>query len=111
MKGQSKLYRNSQWDLVDASIDDSTFVDRVDMKTLPDSLKTKSRAELKQIVEIKKQERTAIQNQITSLSNERSKFIAEEKKNRAAANNQPTLQTETEKIIIQQARRYNMLID
>jgi hypothetical protein len=111
VKGKSNLYRNSQWDLVDASIDDSSFVAKVDMKTLPDSLKTKSREELKQIVEVKKQERTTIQNEITTLSNERSKFLAEEKKKRAATNNQPTLQTETEKIIIQQARRFNMLID
>jgi hypothetical protein len=111
VKGKSNLYKNSGWDLVDASTDDSSFIARVDMKTLPDSLKTKSRAELKQIVEVKKQERTAIQNQITTLSNERSKFLAEEKKKRATTNNQPTLQTETEKIIIQQARRFNMLID
>lgn len=111
VKSKSQLYKNSQWDLVDASIDDSSFVDKVDMKTLPDSLKTKSRTELKQIVEVKKQERTAIQNQITTLSNERSKFIAEEKKKKAAASNQPTLQSETEKIIIQQAKRFNMVID
>jgi hypothetical protein len=111
VKGQSNLYRNSGWDLIDASIDDSSFVVRVDMKTLPDSLRSKSREQLKQIVEVKKQERTAIQNEITTLSNERSKFLAEEKKKRAATNNQPTLQTETEKIIIQQARRFNMVID
>ena len=111
VKGKKELYRNSQWDLVDASIDDSSFVDKVDMKTLPDSLKTKSRTELKQIVEVKKQERTTIQNQITTLSSERSKFLAEEKKKKAVENNQPTLQSETEKIIIQQARRYNMVID
>jgi hypothetical protein len=111
VKGNKNLYRNSNWDLVDATNDDSTFIEKVDMKSLPDSLQKRSRSELKQIVEVKKQERTAIQNEITSLSAERDKFIAKEKTKRAATNNQPTLQSETERIIVQQARRFNMIID
>ena len=110
VKSNSNLYKNSGWDLVDASIDDSSFIDKVDLKTLPDSLQGKTRAELKQLVETRKQERVTIQNQIKSLNTEREKFIAAEKKKRVM-DNQPTLQTETEKIIRKQAIQYNMIID
>ena len=66
VKGNKKLYDNSYWDILDAAAADSTFINKVDMKTLPDSLKNKSRAELKKIVDTKNEERSAIQKQIIS---------------------------------------------
>jgi hypothetical protein len=54
VKGNKVLYKNSSWDLVDAADADSSFIAKVDTKTLPDSLKNKSRTELKQIVKTKK---------------------------------------------------------
>lgn len=110
VKGKKELYKNSTWDLVDAAEDDAAFIEKVDMKTLPDSLKGKSRAELKQVVNAKKQERNNLQTQIGNLSVKREAYLVEERKRRAGASQQ-TLETETEKLIKTQARKYNMVID
>ena len=110
VKGQSSLYRNSNWDMVDASTDDSTFIAKLDKKNLPDSLKNKSKAQLQQLVKLKKEERAKIQQQISTLSVKRDNYLVDERKKRAT-NNQQTLESETEKLIKTQARRFNMLID
>lgn len=110
VKGKKELYRNSTWDMVDASVDDSSFIAKLDKKDLPDSLKNKSKAELHKMVQAKKAERTAIQGQIESLSKQRDAYIAEERKKRAV-NNHQTLETETEKMIRSQARKFNMVIE
>ena len=110
VKGQSSLYRNSNWDMVDASTDDSTFIAKLDKKDLPDSLKNKSKAQLQQLVKLKKEERAKIQQQISTLSVKRDNYLVDERKKRAT-NNQQTLESETEKLIKTQARRFNMLID
>jgi hypothetical protein len=110
VKGKQNLYKNSNWDLVDAATDDSTLISKVDIKTLPANLQTKSRAELKVIVKSKTQERTNIQKEIASVSTKREAYIAAEKAKKANRTNQPTLETEVEKIIKVQAKRYNMVI-
>lgn len=110
-KANSKAYSNSTWDLVDASKKDDKFLDQVDFKTLPDSLQKKNKNEVKQIIAAKTEERSLIQKQILSINAEREKFINEERKRRAASNNTPTLETEIEKIIREQALRYNMKIE
>jgi hypothetical protein len=110
VKGKKQLYKNSTWDLVDASQDDPSVVEKIELNTLPDSLKTKSRAEIKQIVTTKSNERNSIQKEIATVSAKREAFIAAEKtKNNTKANEQ-TLESEIEKIIRQQARRYNLVI-
>jgi hypothetical protein len=104
-------YRNDQWDLVDATTADSSFIAKVDLKTLPDTLRNKSRAEVWQIVKAKKEERTAIQNEIADLYKQRENYLMEEKKKRSSSRNTQTLETETEKMIRQQAKRFNMVIE
>jgi hypothetical protein len=104
------LYNNSGWDLVDASNDDASVVDKVDLKTLPDNLKDKSRSEVKQIVAAKSKERTAIQNKISEVSVKREAFINAEKARRSNNKNEQTLETEIEKILRQQAKKYNLTI-
>lgn len=111
VKGKKELYNNSSWDLVDAAKDGDGVLDKFDTKTLPDSLQKKSRAEIKQIVKAKSEERAAVQTQITNLSLQRENFLAEERKRRAATNNQQTLETETEKLIKLQAKKFNMVIE
>lgn len=110
VKGKSTLYRNSTWDLVDAANDDSTLIAKVDMKTLPSNLQTKSRSELKVYVKEKNQERSNIQKEIATVSTKREAYITTEKAKKANNKNQPTLETEVEKIIKVQAKRYNMVI-
>jgi hypothetical protein len=110
VKGKKQLYNNSGWDLVDASQDDATILEKVELKTLPDSLKNKSRSEIKQIVTTKSKERTAIQKEIAAVSVKREAFIATEKARRSTKGNEQTLESEIEKIIRVQAQKYNLKI-
>lgn len=110
-KANSSAYFNSDWDLVDASKNDDKLFEKIDLKTLPDSLQKKNRTEVKQIITAKAEERSLIQKQILGINADREKFISEERKRRAAANNTPTLETEIEKIIREQAQRFNMKIN
>lgn len=111
VKSNAKLYRNNSWDLVDAFADDEKFIDKLDRKTLPDSLQKKNVAELKKIVLAKKEQRSQLQNQIESISKKREDFISAERKKNADQNKEATLETEVEKIIKQQAKRFNMKVD
>jgi len=84
----------------------------VDRKILPDSLKNKTAEELEKIVDVKSKERSSIQKEITTLNTQRDAYIAAEKaKNAANKNNAQTLETEVEKIIKDQAKRFNMKIE
>ncbi|MGB3005002.1 MAG: vWA domain-containing protein [Chitinophagaceae bacterium] len=110
-KAQKNVYNNASWDLVDATTADSTYITKVDIKTLPDTLKNKSREQLRQIVSEKANERNFIQKEIATVSISRDKFIALEKAKTVSGNNQQTLETEVEKIIKEQVKRYKMVIE
>lgn len=110
VKGKKQLYNNSTWDLVDASQDDASVLDKVELNTLPDSLKNKSRVQLKQIVATKSNERAALQKEISAVSVKREAYINAEKARRATHGSEQTLETEIEKIIRQQAKKYNLVI-
>ena len=109
-KAQSNVYDNGSWDLVDAVRADSTYFTKVDKKTLPDSLKNKTAAQLKVIVEQKQAERDAIQKQIITTNSNRDKYIATEKARLAATGNAETLETAVDKTIREQVKRVNMEI-
>ncbi len=111
-KSNGAVYNNAQWDLVDAKEKEGDgFLDKIDKKELPDSLKNKSTAELKKIVNEKSKERSAVQTEIKNLNTQRDAFIAAEKaKNATNKNSAATLETEVEKIIKEQAKRFNMVI-
>lgn len=111
-KSNGAVYNNAEWDLVDAKAMDSVAFKKIDKNILPDSLKNKSLGEINKIVDQKSKERTGIQNEIVSLNRKRDAYIAAEKvKNAALKNNAPTLETEVEKIIREQAKRFNMKIE
>jgi hypothetical protein len=110
VKSKQNLYNNSTWDLVDATANDSTYISKVDIKTLPANMQNKTREEVKTIVKTKSIERTNIQKEISTLSVKREAYITTEKAKRSNGTNQPTLETEVEKIIKTQAKRYNMII-
>ena len=112
VKGNKQLYNNSSWDLVDAWNADSVgFVKKLDTKSLPDSLKNKSRDQLQKIITTKNEERSVIQNQIKNVVSQREKYVAAERIKSPSNTNSPTLETEVEKIIKTQAQRFNMKID
>ena len=110
VKSNAKLYKNESWDMVDAEGVDDKFIDKLDKKTLPDSLKNKTNEQLKQIVKEKASQRSNIQKQIVEENTKRESFIVTEKAKVAVKNNTATLESEIEKIIKHQAKRYNMVI-
>lgn len=111
VKGNAQLYNNSSWDLLDAVSADSTLIAKVDMKTLPENLQNKSRAELKQIINTKSNERSAVQKEIATVSIQRQNYITAEKVKAASGNtNEASLESEVEKIIKLQAKRFRMII-
>jgi seryl-tRNA synthetase len=73
-------------------------------------LKNKSRAELQQIVAAKNNERNQVQKQIGEISIKREAYIAAERARAAGNTNTATLETQVEKIIKEQAKRFNMII-
>jgi len=108
-KGNKNLYRNSGWDLVDAYTDDKEVVKKIDTKTLPDSLKQKSAAEIEAVVKSTLQERERIQKDITELNKKRQDYIAKERSNKSST--AATLESEIEKIVRQQAKLFKMHIN
>ena len=110
VKGQSNLYKNDSWDLVDAAAASPKVLKSLRKDELTDSLKNKTDDELKEIIEVKSKQRTAVQAEIVSVNTQREKFLIEERKKNAANNKVATLETAMEKIIEEQAGRYNMKI-
>jgi hypothetical protein len=110
VKSQSKLYQNSDWDLVDALQRDSSFLERVDKVVLPDNLKGLSPAALQQLVRSKKTEREQVQQQIRSVHQQREAFLEAELAKDSAYKPMATLETEIEKIIREQVTRFGMTI-
>ena len=110
VKGKKALYKNESWDLVDASDKDSAFYSKVDMKTLPVELRNKTRPELQKIVKEKNVERNNLQKEIADLSVKRESYIATAKKTMGTTAADATLETEVEKIIKEQAKRFRMTI-
>ncbi len=110
-KSNGAVYNNAQWDLVDAKASGKVDFAKMDKKELPDSLKNKSTEEIKKIVEEKSKERSAVQKEIAILNTQRDAYIAAEKAKSATNKiNVATLETEVEKIIKEQAKRYKMII-
>lgn len=110
-KANAKVYDNSRWDLVDANSKGVLAEAIADKDNLPDSLKSKTKEEIKAIVEEKTKQRAAVSQQINELNAKRDAYIAEERKKAAATKQENTLETEVEKIIKEQAKRYKMQID
>jgi hypothetical protein len=109
-KSNAVIYNNAQWDLVDAKKDLPGAIAKIDKKQLPDSLQNKTTAELEKIVDDKSKERNAVQKEIITLNTQRDAFIEAEKAKNATNKNQATLETEVEKIIKEQAKRFKMQI-
>ncbi len=82
----SKMYSNSNWDLVDAYKDNPKIVDKLTDDQLPKELKGKSKAEIKLFLDKKLKERASIQEQIQILNAKRDKFITKKRKEMATDN-------------------------
>lgn len=111
VKSKASLYKNDDWDLVDAMESDKEFLSKIDKEQLPASMKNKSKAEIENVLVQAKKERGAIQNQIAGLSVKRNEFISKELAKPGQGTGAPTLETEIERIIKLQAMRFNMKIE
>jgi len=74
----SSLYKNSQWDLVDAVREDAVDLAKLDRASLPPALQGKSAPELKVYVEERRAEREKIQKEIQELNAKREGFLAKQ---------------------------------
>ena len=107
VKADKNIYKNEDWDLVDASLKDSNFYKKVDAKTLPAAMQNLKPEALKKAIAEQAAERKKIQNNILELSKNRVEFIKADKLKNKSPQEQ-TLETEIEKIINAQAKRFNM---
>ena len=71
-----KQYTSTSSDMVSAYMEDTASIEKIDKNLLPDTLKGKSKKEIKHIIEQKKEQRVTLQNQIRTLEAKRDKFIA-----------------------------------
>lgn len=110
VKGKKELYKNTTWDMVDAADKDKKFAEKVDLNTLPDSLKNKSRKDIQLIIDKKAIERTVLQQEIETTNTKREAYLTNQKKIAATNNQTATLESEIEKIIKKQVGKYNMVI-
>ncbi|MDC7223831.1 MAG: VWA domain-containing protein [Spirochaetales bacterium] len=74
----SSSYSNSDWDLVDAYEEDGETLEMVAEAELPEEMQEMDREEREAYLEGMKEEREAIQEEITRLSQERELYLAEQ---------------------------------
>ena len=102
----SHLYKNSNWDLVDAMSEKSFEYEDLNQDDLPQDLKGKSEAEIKSYILSKRKERETIQKQIQELNKKRQEFILESQKE-----NTNGLENAMIKAIKTQAKKKNYSFD
>ncbi|QKX05180.1 VWA domain-containing protein [Aquimarina sp. TRL1] len=75
----SGFYKNKSWDLVDAAEDEAFELKTIESEALPENLRKKSSAELKQYITKKASERKEIQQKIKDLNKKRVLYIKNHK--------------------------------
>jgi len=86
-------YKNSSWDLVDATKENKKSVADMDEEELPAEMKKMSKKERVKYVDKKSKERKKIQRDINRLSKKRAEYIAKERKKIASKSDKDTLDT------------------
>lgn len=77
----SRLYKNSSWDLVDASEDSDFDVSKIKKDQLPKELQGKSAGAIDAFIKEKKTERSKIQKEIQEANAKRQAYISKKQKN------------------------------
>ena len=73
----SHFYKNTTWDLVDASEDKAFELAEIDEKQLPAELQGKTLAEKESFIAEKAQEREQLKNEINELNSKRELYVQE----------------------------------
>lgn len=81
------VYKNTKWDLVDATDDESVSVSEIEEEELPEEMQGMTDVQKENYVKQKKAERDAIKSEIDELGEKREQYIAEEKKKTAETDN------------------------
>jgi hypothetical protein len=76
----TSYYKNSSWDLVDAIEDKVIKLEDVATRDLPTEMQRMTLSEKRQYIQAKKTERTIIQREIGSLSQEREAYVAKQRR-------------------------------
>ncbi|WP_417785366.1 VWA domain-containing protein [Tenacibaculum sp.] len=100
----SKLYKNAEWDLVDASEEKEIDYSSLKKKQLPKQLQNKSAKEIKMYVEKKRKERAEIQQKIQELNKKRKTYVAKKQRESSKKNE---LESVMIKAIKKQAKKKN----
>lgn len=74
----SHLYKNKSWDLVDAVEQEEVVIEDLKDDALPETLKGKTKEELKTYISNKQKERKAIQEAIQNLNKRRKTYLSEQ---------------------------------
>jgi len=108
----SAFYRNTGWDLVDAldegAIDSATIAE-MEAESLPEPMRALTSQERVDYVREKTRQRNAIQRQILELSESRAAYVAEQKRDLAAA--APSVSDALTNAIKKQAREKNFTFE
>ncbi len=100
----SKLYKNAEWDLVDASEEKEVDYKKLNKQKLPKYLQNKSSKEIKNYVNTKRKERAEIQQKIQELDKKRKQYIAKKQRTDSKQNE---LESVMIKAIKKQAKKKN----
>ncbi|MBL1280990.1 MAG: hypothetical protein COA33_011990 [Fluviicola sp.] len=103
-KSRSGVYKNSSWDLLDASDDENFKISEVKEEELPEEFKGKTTAEKKVLIEQKKVERQIYQKRIAELAKDRQAFIDVEMKKLAGVDKVDDFGTSVNKSIQTRAK-------
>lgn len=74
------VYKNSTWDLVDATKDDSKAIEKAKTEELPDEMKSMNVEQRKSYIKQKSVERQQVQTEIQELSKKRQEYITAQAK-------------------------------
>jgi hypothetical protein len=77
----SSAYKNSQWDIVDAVVEESIDIEIIDDEELPEEMKDMTPEERSAYVEQKRVEREKIRAEINDLTQKRDEYVAEQRRN------------------------------
>ncbi len=106
MSKSGAAYRNDDWDIVDATKDNSEKLKEMKEEELPAEMKGMNAEEREKYVAKKAKEREDIQKEIRELNKEREAYIAEERK-KNSTNNKNTLDEVMLETVRQQAEKKN----
>jgi len=100
----SNLYKNAEWDLVDASEEKEIDFTKIKKEQLPKQLQNKSAKEIKNYVGEKRKERSEIQQKIQELNKKRKVYVAKKQQENTKKNE---LESVMIKAIKKQAEKKN----